>query len=129
MTDKILFNKGHGPDIYCSTKRPEILWVPIGFLFNGSKNYFPGSKRPGHVPDRSFPYSTGVKNNWSHTSILLYVFIARKVTDSHITSVLNKFTPRNNPEDGRIQFNRGESIRSCIYLIKYICSYHGDFWS
>jgi hypothetical protein len=27
------------------------------------------------------------------------------------TSVKNHFTPRNNPEDGIIQFNRGGSIR------------------
>ena len=28
------------------------------------------------------------------------------------TSVSNHLTPRNNPEDGRIQFNRGGSLRS-----------------
>ena len=28
------------------------------------------------------------------------------------TSVLNHFTPCNNPEDGRINFNRGGSLRS-----------------
>jgi hypothetical protein len=28
------------------------------------------------------------------------------------TSILNQLTPRNNPEDGRIQFNRGGSPRS-----------------
>jgi hypothetical protein len=27
------------------------------------------------------------------------------------TSVLNQFTPRNNPEDGRIQFNSSGSLR------------------
>jgi hypothetical protein len=28
------------------------------------------------------------------------------------TSVLNPLTPRNKPENGRIQFNRGESLQS-----------------
>jgi hypothetical protein len=31
-------------------------------------------------------------------------------TGSPETSVLNQLTPRNDPEDGRIQFNRGESL-------------------
>jgi hypothetical protein len=30
------------------------------------------------------------------------------------TSALEELTPRNNPEDGRIQFNSGGSLRSCI---------------
>ena len=30
------------------------------------------------------------------------------------TSVSNHLTPRNNPEEGRIQFNRGGSLRYCI---------------
>ena len=33
------------------------------------------------------------------------------------TSVLNHLTPRNNPEYWRIQFNRGESLRSSKYKI------------
>ena len=33
------------------------------------------------------------------------------------TSVLNRFTPRNNSEDGRIDFNSGGVLRSCV--IKY----------
>ena len=35
-------------------------------------------------------------------------------TDSPETSVLNQPTLRNNPEDGRIQFNRSGSLRSGI---------------
>ena len=33
------------------------------------------------------------------------------------TSVSNHLTPRNNPEERRIQFNCGESLRSSQYLI------------
>ena len=33
-------------------------------------------------------------------------------TDSADTSVLNHLTPRDSPEDGIIQLNRGESLRS-----------------
>ena len=33
---------------------------------------------------------------------------------NHETSVLNQSAVRNNQEDGRIQFNRGESVWSCI---------------
>jgi hypothetical protein len=39
-------------------------------------------------------------------------------TDSPETSVTHHLTPRSNPEDGRIQFNRGRSLRSgeCDHL-------------
>jgi hypothetical protein len=33
------------------------------------------------------------------------------------TSVLNQLMPRNNPQDGRVQFNHNESLRSRIALI------------
>ena len=35
-------------------------------------------------------------------------------TASPETSVPNHLTPRNNPEDEIIQFNRGRNLRSCI---------------
>ena len=37
------------------------------------------------------------------------------------TSVFNKLTLRNNPEDGRIHFNRGGSLRSRIFRINVEC--------
>jgi hypothetical protein len=37
------------------------------------------------------------------------------------TSVSNHFTPRNNPEEGRIQFNRSGSLRSRI--LHFVCFY------
>ena len=33
------------------------------------------------------------------------------------TSVLNQLMPRNDPQDGRVHFNRSESLRSRIALI------------
>ena len=50
------------------------------------------------------------------------------------TLVCNHITPSNNPEDGRIQFNLGESQRSLEYIVenysktKYNVSYFFCFW-
>jgi hypothetical protein len=35
------------------------------------------------------------------------------------TSVLNNLTLSNNPEDGRILFNGGGSVRSCIEIVGF----------
>jgi hypothetical protein len=42
------------------------------------------------------------------------------------TSVLNQLTPRNNPEDGRIQFNFGGTLKTSniyVYLYSMYCIY------
>ena len=41
------------------------------------------------------------------------------LTGSPETSVFNHLTPRNNPEDGRIQFNREGSLISCMSSVGY----------
>ena len=43
------------------------------------------------------------------------------------TSVLNRFTPRNNPEDGIIQFSRGVGLRSrnnSVHVLVVVCPFN-----
>jgi hypothetical protein len=42
--------------------------------------------------------------------------------DNRETSVSNHPKPRNNPEDGRIQFNRGGSLRSGAFILTFIAT-------
>ena len=50
----------------------------MGIGVGGGKGVFSGVKRWGREVGHSAPFSVEVKNDWIHTSILLYVFAACK---------------------------------------------------
>jgi hypothetical protein len=58
------------------------IWVGMGVVRHpasypmGTRDSFPGVKRPGREADHSPPSSAEVKNAWSYTSIPQYVFMA-----------------------------------------------------
>jgi len=60
---------------FSSSPRPYRLWAHPASYQRGTGDLFPGVKQPGREVDDSFPPSSEVKNVWSYTSILPYVFM------------------------------------------------------
>ena len=57
-----------------TVSRPTL--VPTSDLFNGSRNLFAQRQRSGRASEHSTPTGTEVKNAWTYTSTLLFIFIA-----------------------------------------------------
>jgi hypothetical protein len=55
-----------GKKMSSSSQRPDRLWGPSSFLFNGYLS-FPGVRRLGHEADHSPPFGDDVRNTWSCT--------------------------------------------------------------
>jgi hypothetical protein len=63
--------------LFSSSPRPNRLWVPCSFQSNGYRGRLSwGIMRRGREADHSPPSIVEVKNAWSYTSILPYVFMA-----------------------------------------------------
>ena len=65
-----LFSKRPMPSL--GSTKPSIQWVP---------GFFPGAKRPGSDGNPSTPSCAEIKNEWSHTSIPSYAFMACNVKE------------------------------------------------
>jgi hypothetical protein len=61
--------------IYCCSYE-DWLWAPSKLLFNRNKWFFtPGIKQLGDEADHTPPYSAKVKNEWTYTTTLPYIFM------------------------------------------------------
>jgi hypothetical protein len=61
---------GRGWKFFSLPPSPDRLWGPPRLPSMGTRDSFPGVKRPRHEADYSPPFSAEVKKEWSYTSVL-----------------------------------------------------------
>jgi hypothetical protein len=75
-TTGVQFSAGAMMEFFSSPPLPYWLWVHPASCPRGTRDFYPGIKRPGRKADYSPPVSAEVKNAWSYTSTPQNVFTA-----------------------------------------------------